>query len=189
MSTISHGHCALSVCAAAAVLAGCGGSAQMPNLTAPPSYATPHGVRPSSSGAEVLTGTAKIKCRLDRRRHGHGQVITGSASTTDFSVARGKAAGPYPGTFTATGRWKINSMIISSQFIEIWIFSEDFSITSGASTISGTIKEGPTDEGSPYPTCTSFGPETSQYTSNYGSGDASIEIIKLGDFNEALDGL
>jgi hypothetical protein len=189
MSTISPKHYALSVCAAATVLAGCDGSAQMPNLTAQRSYATPLIARPGSSGAEALTGTAEIKCHLDRRRHGHGQVITGGASTSDFSVARGKASGPYPGTFTATGRWKINTLIISSQFFEIWTFSEDFSITSGASKISGTIKEGISDEGSPFPTCTSFGPQTSQYTSNYGSGDASIEIIKAGDFSESLDGL
>ncbi|MGB8967136.1 MAG: hypothetical protein WCB99_16025 [Candidatus Cybelea sp.] len=192
MKTISPEHYALSVCVAAAMLAGCGGSTQFQNPTAQtpvgnaitpeqiasPSFAMPERMGPNSSGAEVLTGKATL-----HRCHPGGSF----EFFRRFSHAHGKATGPYPGTFTASGGWGISEIISGNKIDLFWGFSERFIITSGASKISGTI-EGMSDE-NPFPGCTSFGPETLQYTSNYGDGNADIQIIEKGDFSETLDGL
>jgi hypothetical protein len=105
MKTISSAHYVLGICAAAIILAGCGGTTQLPNPVAQtslggsgtafgvasPSFATPQRAGPDFSATELLTGTAKLKCRDDS-----------GIPTTSFR-ASGKATGPYPGTFTAEG--------------------------------------------------------------------------------------
>ena len=121
MKTVLRGHYALSVCAAGAMLAGCGGSAQLPNPTAlapvansraadrltSPSNAVPERVGSDTSSTERLAGTAKLS-RCDLR--------------TRFR-ARGVATGPNPGTFTAAGAWGIDFPT------QVWFFHESFIIT------------------------------------------------------------
>jgi hypothetical protein len=184
MKTISRGHYALSVCAAAAMLAGCGGGSTSPSYQPPgmsqsslaQSASSSQRVGPNSSGTEVLSGTAKVRS---------GRCRKSSGSYTHFS-AHGKATGPYPGTFIASGRWEESCL---SRFCG-WSFNEKFTIKSGVSKVLGTIK-GTGGEGW-FPTCTSFGPEPYyyvQYESNYGSGTVSIESIQKGVFDESLNGL
>jgi hypothetical protein len=75
---------------------------------------------PSLSG-EVLTGT---------------DVITGvcpppgDAGNMPFT-ATGHASGPYPGTFTETGYWELDLLVLSA-------FKSSYVIVSGATTITGT---------------------------------------------------
>jgi hypothetical protein len=183
MKTVLHGHYALSVCAAAAILAACGGSAQLPNPVAH-SLATPQRVGRSSSGSEVLYGTARVRSGRCRRSSG---------SFTHFS-AHGKATGPYPGTFTAKGRWSEDCFSgmqsRPNTFFCGWTLDETFTIKSGTSKVFGTVK-GTGGEGW-FPSCTVFGPEPYyyvQYTSNHGSGTVSIQSIEQGVFDESLDGL
>jgi hypothetical protein len=186
MTTMIRVPYTLSVCAAAAVLAACGDSTQFPNTAAQtpvgnaitskrvasPSFAMPERIGASSSGNEVLTGTATLhRCRPQgfgffRRFHAHG-----------------KATGPYPGTFTANGTWGITCF----QKLCYWGVNERFIITSGPSKVSGTITGNPTSGSAG--TCKAFGPASQQYTSNHGDGNADIQIIKKGDFSETLDGL
>jgi hypothetical protein len=186
MKTVLHGHYALSVCAAAATLAGCSGSARLPNPTAQtalgntgatfrvvsPSFATPEPVGPNSSGTEALTGKAKLIKPCHRAKHGW------SAS---FS-AHGNATGPYPGTFTASGSW---GEYYGRGGSEVWNFSETFTITSGSSTISGTASR----PGFGMLSCTVLKNLTVPYTSGSVSGNALINIIQKHDFSETLDGL
>lgn len=103
-----------------------------------------------------------------------------------FSRAR-ETAGPYPGTFIATGHWADRIVVIGSRQVIEWGFKERFTITSGASRVSGTIEGG----GYGFFGCTEFGPEILQYTSNFGSGTADIEMIQKGkgNFNETLDAM
>jgi hypothetical protein len=189
MKTISRAPYVLSVCAAAAMLAGCGGSRQLPN----PAAQTPlgnAGTHQMTSSNENLTGAATLgRCR-EHYIH-QGNIILGEAYRTDFH-AHGKAAGTYSGTFTASGHWGFSYEFIQSGVLEFWDLAEKFTITSGASTVSGTIRGAGAGGGSaPFPTCTSFGPVTYnlQYASNFGDGNADTQIIKQGDFGETLDGL
>jgi hypothetical protein len=149
LKTISPGHYALSVCAALAILTGCGGTTQFPNPVAQrslggtgtgfrvtsPSFATPEGVRSDSSGREVLIGKAKeAHCQSTGER----TIVT----TCNFKV-HGKhiARGLYPGTFTAKGTLESE---YSYPFCVpgCWSFSESFTITSGATSIVGSILAG-----------------------------------------------
>ncbi len=200
MRTISSAHYALGICAAAIILAGCGGSTQLPNPVAPtslggagtgfrvtsPNFATPERVGPNSSSAEKLTGMARLHaCQI--KYISNGNVIIGEEYRRDFH-AQGRAKGPYTGTFIASGHW-----IFTYEYpLEFWALAGDFTITSGSSKVSGTI----TGRGSLSPPrakgsrCKSFGPKHNlQYTSNHGSGDAKIKIIQEGDFSETLDAL
>lgn len=193
MKTISRVPYALSACAAAAMLAACGGSGQLPNPAAQtplgnagihrmpsPNDTTPLGIRPNSSGTEKLSGTARLgQCR--EHYIFDGNIVVGEAYRMDFR-GRGHATGPNPGTFTAHGHWGFEYEFGS----EFWQLVEDFTITSGASTISGTIQGGGPGGGSaPFPTCTLFGPEMA----SYGNGNAYIKRIKQGGFRETLSGL
>ena len=181
----------LSVCAVAAILASCGGSAQLPNPNAQTllggvgvhrisslSLAAPQRLRPTSSDNEVLIGKAKLikPCHTIRGPHGKRQ-----GSITNFS-AYGDATGPYPGTFTATGSWTISCNRIFQCF---WTFGETFTITSGSSTISGTAFT----PGFGSLSCTVVKNLTVPYTSGSESGDALVNIIQKHDFSETLDGL
>ena len=129
----------LSVCATAAILAGCGGPSQLPNpdvqaplngrrtidVIASASRTAREDSRLDSSRIELLTAEAKGHCK---RSH------SGLFGSCDFK-ATGTATGPYPGTFTASG---------SYYFCEVycmWTFGESFAITSGITKISGTISE------------------------------------------------
>ncbi len=189
MKTISRVPYVLSVCAAAAILAACGGATQLPNPTAQtplgnahtakqvasPSFSTPERVGPNSSGTEVLTGKAKIikPCHAIRGKHGKIQ-----GWSTSFS-AHGNATGPYPGTFTASGSWS-NYPTFPPQ--SQWLFSEGFTITSSLSTISGSSNAiGFHDP----PSCTVFKHQNVPYTSGSVTGNAKIHI-RQGHIHEYL---
>lgn len=66
----------------------------------------------------------------------------GDAGSLPFT-ASGTASGPYPGTFTETGYWELDLEVLSA-------FHSTFTITSGATTVTGT-----TDftVGSPFAAC------------------------------------
>lgn len=151
MNTISSGHFTLSVCAAAAILAGCSGSAQLPNPAAlvpfansraadrpaSPSDVVPERVFGASSSTEYLLGMAyRTKCKM-----------LGEVETCHF-VAFGKriARGPYPGTFTAHGTWLSELPSFPHCPGGCWGFSESFRITSGATGIVGSISASGTGE-------------------------------------------
>jgi hypothetical protein len=186
MKTISRVPYALSVCAAAAILAACGGSAPFPNpaaqtpvgnartakQVASPSFATPQRVGPNSSGTEVLTGKAKLikPC----------QYVKGGGWSTSFS-AHGNATGPYPGTFTATGYWYA---LPQSKFggYDFFLFGETFTMTSGSATISGTSNAA--EFAAPI-TCTVVKNLTVSYTSGSVTGNAKINI-RSGHIHEYL---
>jgi hypothetical protein len=192
MKTTSRVPYALSVCAVAAMLTGCGGSTQFPNPTAQtpagnainskrvasPRFATPERVGSHSSSTEVLTGKAKLikPCHTIRGKHGKSQ-----GWSTTFS-AHGKATGPYPGTFTASGSWSTSCNRVFQCF---WTFGETFTITSGSSTISGTAFT----PGFGQLSCTVVENLTVPYTSGSVSGPALINIIQKQDFSETLNGL
>jgi hypothetical protein len=102
----------LSVCAAAAIFDGCGGSTVFPNPVTPtfprnagtvsrlgsPSYAGPGRISSDSSSAEILSGSARVK-----------QCLGIPPLHADFH-ANGTATGPYPGTFTAKGWWQVEGI-------------------------------------------------------------------------------
>jgi hypothetical protein len=184
----------LSVCAAAAMLAGCGGSTQFSSPTgqaptgnaiaskrvASPGFVMPERIDANSSGTEVLIGKAKLikPCHTIRGKHGKNQ-----GSSTNFG-AHGNATGPYPGIFTASGGWTISSNSVHQPF---WTFAETFTITTGSSTISGTMNK----IGFSYLpfTCTVVENLTVPYTIGSVSGNAVISIIQKQDFSERLHGL
>lgn len=185
MKTASPKCCALSVCATAAMLAGCGGSAQLPNPPAAtplagvrtaerialPGYAHPGAVGSDSSSAEILIGNATVKCFGGPPGHG------------GFIVKRGTATGPYPGTFAANGGWT------DQDGSRPWVFSESFTIKSGNTKISETISGSGKKNGS---YCSTFGPNVMRYATTSGrnhKGKAHITIIQQGDFSETLLGL
>lgn len=177
---------ALSGCAAAAILAGCGGAAQSPN----PTTQTPLGntdildrpASPSIFGSDRLnSGRGKVERLRARRIHpsGGGEF----PGPVFVFLARGSAEGPYPGTFTAHCILAINTSSVS------WGFSEGFIIRSGASKINGTIiASGP---GLDMPI-----PGVYQYaTTNGYSGNVRIQQLgRYGgsdgkDFREVFDGI
>jgi hypothetical protein len=82
-------------------------------------------------------------------------------------TASGTAAGPYPGTFTASGTWYIT---FDDDFV-LWGFNESFTITSGGKTIPGTAGGYGSTSGSggriPFMHCFRFGPAGRKYGFNY----------------------
>jgi hypothetical protein len=127
---------ALSVCAATAILAGCS-SEGSPAAPAGPmqrisirSDMTSRAIsaKPFTSllSGEVLDGNqvhvVQVSCHRSRAR----TTFTASGSTT----------GSYPGTFTATGKWRFGVDQFGRNF---WAFHQSFTITSGKSNIPGTI--------------------------------------------------
>jgi hypothetical protein len=158
----------LSVCAAAAILAACRGSAQLPNPAAEtplrdartakqvssPSFPTRERVGSDSFSTETLSGSAEVDCHA-------------SFDNSTFS-ASGTASGPYPGTFAAKGYWGPNP--------QGYYFAGSFKIRSGASKISGTIGGfwfyGKRFHG----TCATFGPNVAQYSANSVQGKVKVKI-------------
>jgi hypothetical protein len=119
MKTISRVPYALSVCAVAAMLASCGGSAQFPSSTAQ----APLGrIGFGSSGNEVLDSRIVLNC------------VSFYFQVCHFHTKHlGHATGPYPGIFTVKGSWR------SSLRYGMSPISESFTIVSGASKITGSL--------------------------------------------------
>jgi hypothetical protein len=166
MKTISPGRYALSVCAAAAMLAGCGGSAQFPSPIAAPRVEAGKLERPPSPSTERLKarkiGTFRSGCGGD-----------GFDEWCDFR-ARGKAKGPLPGPFTARCVWHE----FSGQSGYYWTFKEHFTITSGTSKVIGLINAGGSGAFSL--------PGVYQYTTRNGYS-GNVEIQSLGVFSSSSD--
>jgi hypothetical protein len=182
----------LSVCVAITILAGCSGSAQLPNPIAQAPLgngriaddaaflkaAAPARSDLFSTGSELLTG---VNFRFHPKCPHEGPEPRSWSET--FS-ASGTATGPYPGTFTGQGSWEAVAHL--PQF-EFWSFDESFTITSGTSQVSGTISA----YASAYPgpdSCTGFGPAVLQYTTKSVQGNANVKVTKY-HFGETLDGL
>ncbi|MGB8909758.1 MAG: hypothetical protein WCC84_13530 [Candidatus Cybelea sp.] len=155
MNTISRVPYGLSVCVAAAMLAGCGGSAQLPN----PATQAPLGrIGSNSSGNEVLKGRVHTHCKY------HAGLFT---SCEFHTKGPGKATGPYPGTFTASGGYE------QQEWYPFYSFGESFTITSGTSQITGSIF---------YSTSSGY-----QYTSSVGNGTADVSVGR--HIDDVLNGL
>jgi hypothetical protein len=178
MKTTSPGHCALGACAAVAILAGCSGAAQFPNPAAQTALGNARIVeRSGSSKLERLrTPGDRVKggCESDG-------IISGGC---DFH-ARGRAVGPYPGTFVV----HCQSSWFKFSLKEWWTFQEHFIIRSGGSKISGTIEaNGSGGESIPLP-------GVYQYTTKNGySGNVTIKSLAQffgpdADFRETFDGM
>ncbi len=173
MNRLSLSRCALSVCVAAILLAGCGGSQGLIGQLAAAKQDR-YGQAPSElSGSEVLTAS---HVRL------HTIMCSGPYGEVRFRT-EGMANGPLSGSFTAHGVWTFH-------FLTSWSFHESFTITSGSSHISGQIVPIHFKEPSMY--CghgAYFGPSTRgfHYKTHSGyKGRVKIEIIKRNDFNETL---
>jgi hypothetical protein len=163
----------LIACGLAATLGGC-------------SYSTVEGVR---SGQMPQTATVISPLSLS------GETLT----TTHVSVrcvrpmallahfkASGQATGPYPGTFTAVGSWRRLYAGQKALVYYGWVFHEHFQIVSGTATIRGRINAMRRPGGGKV-TCMQLGPvDYASYTSNGGSGSATVTIIKKGDLQESL---
>ena len=191
MKTISPGHYALSACATVAILAGCGGATQFPNpvaQTPPGNTATVDRSAPTSIGGSNRpdsgsSTTERLRAPGDRVKGGceSDGIISGGC---DFH-ARGRAVGPYPGTFVV----HCQSSWFKFSLKEWWTFQEHFTIRSGGSKISGTIEaDGSGGESIPLP-------GVYQYTTKNGySGNVTIKSLAQffgpdADFREAFDGM
>jgi hypothetical protein len=169
MQHFSHLICnAVRFGVAAAILAGCGASAQSLNPVSrtPPSVARALD-EPTTGGLE----------RLHARRV-HISCNRSSASYTECSFGtrgRAKARGPYPGTFAASGGWE-SGLNTGHSFVET------FTIHSGSSRVTGQISfhtfSGP---GGPL--------GTYQYTSSVGNGTVQVTALAGNNFREVFQGL
>jgi len=150
---------ALCICAAAALLAGCGGS-QAQGAAWTPSQQNVTGVLANDSNSEL-----------------HGETFSASGGTfscakhADYSISHfatsGNASGPLPGSFSASGSWRLSS--------GTWSFQEKFEILSGSQTISGKIDKDGTGPGG---SCDSFGGNLPYRTQNPKSkGHVAINIL------------
>ena len=142
MKTFSRWHYNLSVCAAAAILAGCGGAAQFPN----PAAQMPSGntgtadlsVLPSIGRNNRLDSSSGRVERLRARGVLLGDCygIPGAFNECNYRTI-GIATGPFPGTFTAQMELFQNDQPL------FWAFSESFTIGRN-SKVTGTISvDGP----------------------------------------------
>jgi hypothetical protein len=179
MNSLSLSRCALSVCVAGMLLAGCGGSQGLigRSATGQPATAKQLGYKLTAtdlSSSEVLTAS---HVRIET-----GCTVGGGIDTYYAHFrAQGNATGPFAGIFTAKGGWEYVASLGGSGYI----FHESFTITSGSSQISGRIHSN-----KPFTvTCPprTFGPSTMHYKTNNGhTGKVRVKIIKRNDFSETL---
>jgi hypothetical protein len=177
MKTSELSRYALSFCAAATMLAGCGGSQGLigQSATGQPATAKQAGYNlayPDRSSSEVLTAS-----------HVRLHTLDCSSGVTVAFRTEGKAEGPLPGSFAAKGEWGF-------RIFNTWYFDESFAITSGSSQVSGKISVVSEGTVPPMGLCGSdpyFGPDTLHYKTHSGyKGRVKIEIINGNDFNETL---
>jgi hypothetical protein len=177
---------ALSVCVAAAVLASCSGTTQLPNPAAQPPLGNTGAVDRSASQSIVGlnrpdSGSGKVE-RLRAPEIQYGNCGGDGFQNWCYFRARGRAVGPYPGSFLARNKWRESCSPI---FGCGGSFTQDFIIRSGATKIVGTIEV----DGSPTP-------GVYQYTTKNGySGNVKIQSLggvfgtAEGDFREAFYGM
>jgi hypothetical protein len=172
----------LTVVFVSLALAACGGT---PSQFSPPAplqqnavrsgiNSTPSSVQPliSSLKGEVFTAShVKLGVASDGACPGvKPQCKTGGSVGNSFS-ARGTAKGPYPGRFTAKGSWvRVWTILICLPCY--WKFTESFTITSGSTTISGTISGKGNLPGPPM-SHDAFGPAYKNWGLAYAAGSAS----------------
>ncbi len=157
----------LGVSMTAIFLVSCGGPAQILDATSPiPGNSN----RPDRTGpAERLTATRiSYRCLYSR----------GITEKTSFA-ASGSAEGSLPGSFTATGKWRLRS--------HKWIFSEAFTITTSGSQVSGTVGGAGIESPSESISCQDFSERPMDYA--IGSGDSGTATVnfhgrKMVDFFE-----
>ena len=126
MKSLNLSRCALSVCVAAIMFAGCenNGTVSQGNQQSISSHFLPSTrshiyVRdPRTFSGETFVG---------KRTHAICQPVA-DGSIIHFK-ATGTAAGPFPGTFTARGHYLFS--------LNVLIFAERFEVTSGSQKISG----------------------------------------------------
>jgi len=101
-----------------------------------------------------------------------------------FFNAHGKATGPYPGAFVASGQWDV---YISSPFGKHgYGFDEKLAVRSGGETIKGTISW----YGDAGAQCNSFGPNRGRWRTKgqnpKRAGPVTIAIIESGHLEETF---
>jgi hypothetical protein len=101
------------------MLAGCGGSAQVPNPTTQMPLVR---ARSDSSGNESLDSRIVLNC------------VSFYFQVCHFHTKHlGRATGPFPGIFTVKGRWRSSLRYGTSPI------SESFTIVSGTTKITGSL--------------------------------------------------
>jgi hypothetical protein len=175
MNVLSVSRRLLGVSMTTILLVSCGGPAQVLDPTSPVPGNSQNSIRPDRTGpAERLTATRiSYRCLYSR----------GITEKTSFA-ASGSAVGSLPGTFTATGKWRLRS--------HKWIFSEAFTITTSGSQISGTVGGAGTESPSESVSCQDFSERPMDYA--IGSGDRGTATVnfhgrKMVDFFEQCCGI
>lgn len=175
MKMIARKEYALSVCAAAAILGGCGSSAQFLNPTEQTPVDDAVATQFASSSLEAVERVdpdrnSEILRDLKVRGHCHNGGNQHYEKCFFHTTVPGTATGPYPGTFTARGGFSDEPGIGSGH----WGFGESFAITSGAYKIKGTIYAGGVGPGPRFP-------GVYQYTTTVGYS-GNVKIQSLGKF-------
>jgi len=185
MKRLNLSRCALSVCVATISLAGCGSPAQ--SLTPPaqnffystrrvdwvalPGYASRADVSFDTSTEQLNSSYVYIS-----------EISVGGNVEYTYSTT-GIAAGPYPGTFTASGGYGSEPWGRGGHG---WYFSESFKITSSSVQIKGHISASGGPSQPP--------PKTYKYKSTiqgagqkiHRFGRAKIKALQENDFSEVL---
>lgn len=135
----------------------------------PASASTPSLAGESLAGTDVLTGACPPP---------------GDAGNVPYT-ATGAATGPYPGTFTESGYWELDLLVLS-------IYHSTFTITSGSTTITGSADStGPafaSCDGRAYTVPTHYAAQiTGSGTSSAVSGSSTVDII-YGQFTHTFAG-
>lgn len=171
MNVLSVSRHLLGVSMTTIFLVSCGGPTQILDPTSPIAGNTNRSER--TGPAERLTATRiSYRCLYSR----------GNTEKTSFT-ASGSAVGSLPGTFTATGKWRLRS--------HKWVFSEAFTITTSGSQISGTVGGAGTESPSESVSCQDFSERPMDYAIGSGdSGTATVNVHgrKMVDFFEQCCG-
>jgi len=171
MSRIDKTCLTVALSVTAAITAGCGGSqSQLGAAGTLPQVATQRipiaGHRGSDpSSPEILTAShVAIKARCVGSPH-YSETCTANFKT------QGTAGGPLSGRFVARGYW-------FEWILNRWSFRESFTISSGSSSLSGTISAG-AERNPPYRMTfgpdPEFGPATLKYKVQNGGGRVKLE--------------
>lgn len=150
----------------ATMLAGCGGAPSQAAATGP----LPQPAASSLARASEVLTASKVSIKSWYRR--------GEAAGESFKTG-GRADGPFPGIFVASGSWGVYGLSVCA-------FNESFTITSGSSSLYGTISGS-----GPVGYCSRFGekigPISLEYeVGNGNTGRVTIKIIRKHAFHETF---